>query len=68
MFPIEHSYAGCCMRRNGNVEIFIAGGTGSCQNKNLQCSQWRKFGQNDNISVSVYDELVMTKSLSRRKI
>ena len=31
-------------------KIFITGCTGSCQNDNFQCSQWRKFDQNDNIS------------------
>ena len=35
-------------------EIFITGCTESCQNDNFQCSQWWKFHQNDNISVSVY--------------
>ena len=34
-------------------EIFITGCTESCQNDNFQCSQWRKFRQNDDISVSV---------------
>ena len=34
-------------------EIFITGCTESCQNDNFQCSQWRKFHQNDDISVSV---------------
>ena len=33
-------------------EIFITGYTGSCQNENFQCSQWRHFRQNGNISVS----------------
>ena len=32
---------------------FVTGCTGSCQNDNFQCSQWQKFHQNDNISVSV---------------
>ena len=36
-------------------EIFITGCTESCQNDNFQCSQWRKFRQNDDISVSVND-------------
>ena len=31
--------------------IFITGCTGRCQNDNFQCSQWREFDQNDNISV-----------------
>ena len=35
-------------------EIFITGCTESCQNDNFQCRQWRKFRQNDDISVSVY--------------
>ena len=35
-------------------EIFITGCTESCQNDNFRCSQWLKFHQNDNISVSVY--------------
>ena len=34
-------------------EIFIIGCTESCHFKNFQCSQWWKFHQNDNISVSV---------------
>ena len=34
-------------------EIFITGCTESCQNDNFQCSQWWKFHQNDNISLSV---------------
>ena len=34
-------------------EIFITGCTESCQNDNFQCRQWRKFRQNDDISVSV---------------
>ena len=34
-------------------EIFITGCTESCQNDNFWCSQWLKFHQNDNISVSV---------------
>ena len=33
-------------------EIFVSGYTWSCHNDNFQCSQWRKFHQND-ISVSV---------------
>ena len=35
-------------------EIFITGCTESCQNDNFRCSQWLKFHQNDNISVSVW--------------
>ena len=34
-------------------EIFITGCTESCQNDNFLCSQWWKFHQNDNISVSM---------------
>ena len=34
-------------------EIFITDCTESCQNDNFQGSQWRKFRQNDDISVSV---------------
>ena len=34
-------------------KIFINGCTWSCQNDNFQCSQWWKFHQNDDISVSV---------------
>ena len=33
-------------------EMFITGCTGSHQNDNFQCSQWRKFRQNDDIFVS----------------
>ena len=34
-------------------EIFITGCTGSCHFDNFQCSQWWKFHQNEDISVSV---------------
>ena len=34
-------------------EIIITGCTESCQKDNFRCSQWCKFRQNDNISVSV---------------
>ena len=37
-------------------EIFITGCTGSCQNDNFQFSQWWKFRQNDNISVSALEQ------------
>ena len=36
-------------------EIFIIGCTGSCHFDNFQCSQWWKFHQNYDISVSVSD-------------
>ena len=36
-------------------KILIIGCTGSCYFDNFQCSQWWKFHQNDNISVSVRD-------------
>ena len=42
-------------------EIFIIGGTGSCQNDNFQCCHWWKFRQNDDIFVSVW--LVPVQSL-----
>ena len=35
-------------------EISITGCTGSCHFDNFQCSQWWKFHQNDDISVSMY--------------
>ena len=35
-------------------EILITGCTGSCHFDNFQCSQWWKFHQNEDISVSVY--------------
>ena len=35
-------------------EIFITGYTESCQNDNFQCSQWWKFHQNENISISSF--------------
>ena len=35
-------------------EIFITGCTRSCQNDNFWCSQWWKFHQNENISISLY--------------
>ena len=34
-------------------EILITGCTGSCHFDNFQCSQWWKFHQNEDISVSV---------------
>ena len=34
-------------------EIWITGCTGSCHFDNFQCSQWWKFHQNEDISVSV---------------
>ena len=34
-------------------EIFVTGGTESCHFDNFRCSQWWKFHQNDDISVSV---------------
>ena len=34
-------------------EIFITGCTGSCHFDDFQCSQWWKFHQNEDISVSV---------------
>ena len=35
-------------------KIYIYGCTGKCHYNNFHCSQWRKFRQNDKISVSVY--------------
>ena len=40
-------------------EIFITGCTESCQNDNFRCSQWLKFHQNDNISVSVNGSAIL---------
>ena len=40
-------------------EIFGTGCTESCQNDNFQCSQWRKFRQNDNISFSVSSQSII---------
>ena len=37
-------------------KIFITSCTVSCQNDNFQCSQWWKCHQNEDISVSVYDQ------------
>ena len=34
-------------------EIYVTGCSESCQNDNFLCSQWQKFHQNDNISISV---------------
>ena len=39
-------------------ELFGTGCTESCQNDNFQCSQWRKFRQNDNKSVSVRSQII----------
>ena len=39
-------------------EIFITGCTGSCHFDNFQCSQWWKFHQNEDISISVYWNLI----------
>ena len=36
-------------------EIFVTGCTGSCHFDNFQCSQWWKFHQNEDISVSVHN-------------
>ena len=35
------------------TKIPVTGCTGSCHNGNFQCSQWLKFHQNDDISVSL---------------
>ena len=40
-------------------EIFITGCTESCQNDNFRCSQWWNFHQNDDIFVSVSNQLTM---------
>ena len=45
-------------------EIFITGCTGSCHFDNFQCSQWWKFHQNEDISVSV--QWLTRKFLSTR--
>ena len=45
-------------------EIFVTDCSESCQNDNFQCSQWWKFRQNGNISVSV--ELVLWQLLAFR--
>ena len=37
-------------------KIFIIGCIERCQNDNFQCSQWWKFQQNDNITISVFQE------------
>ena len=47
-------------------EIFITGCTGSCQNDNYRCSQWWKFSQNDDISVSVLGRLSCTSHGGQR--
>ena len=39
-----------------HFDEIIIGCTESCQNDNFQCSQWSKFHQNDNISVSVWSD------------
>ena len=44
-------------------EILITGCTGSCHFDNFQCSQWWKFHQNEDISVSVDVRLVWFNSL-----
>ena len=41
-------------------KIFVTGCTERCQNDNVQCSQWRKCHQNDNIFVSVWWLRLMT--------
>ena len=40
-------------------EIFITGCTGRCQNDNVRCSQWCKFRQNSDISVSHYCDVII---------
>ena len=54
-YNILHDNASITLKRKCHHfdEIFITGGTESCQNDNFQCRQWRKFRQNDDISVSV---------------
>ena len=56
---------------NGNViifdEIFMTGCTRSCQNDNFQCSQWWKFNQNGNISISV-DEKYLCSAMIKKYI
>ena len=47
-------------------EIFITGCTKSCQNDNFRCSQWWKFHQNDNISVSVTQTLIIRQAQYRQ--
>ena len=39
--------------------ILITGCTGSCHFDNFQCSQWWKFHQNEDISVSVFNRLTL---------
>ena len=45
-------------------DIFITGCTGSCQNDNFQCSQWWKFYQNNDISISVENNHIIIKTYS----
>ena len=47
-------------------EILITGCTGSCHFDNFKCSQWWKFHQNEDISVSVY--LIRWWTLPRARI
>ena len=47
-------------------EILITGCTGSCHFDNFQCSQWWKFHQNEDISVSVNGLLPYAPYLNQR--
>ena len=49
-------------------EILITGCTGSCHFDNFQCSQWRKFHQNEDISVSVMCWIAVTCNITVQKI
>ena len=55
LHPINH-YVHITLKRKCRHfdEILITGCTGSCHFDNFQCSQWWKFHQNEDISVSVY--------------
>ena len=49
-------------------EILIIGCTGSCHFDNFQCSQWWKFHQNNNISLSVRDGLTKAPKIQTGSI
>ena len=49
-------------------EITITGCIGSCQNDNIQCSQWLKFHQNDNIFVSVMTRILIKSNSAYKQL
>ena len=58
-FIITSAEIGHSLKRKCHFhEIFVTGRTESCHNDNFQCSLWRNFHQNGNISVSMFVQLL----------